>query len=68
MGELGWTEREALMTTLDSIWLALEGRQAMLRAIFGEGDAPPNTTAVADQGRKMSPMFFDALFGKGRDQ
>lgn len=34
-GWLGWSEADTLDTEIATIWLAWEGRQEMLQAIFG---------------------------------
>ena len=39
MGWLGWTEQQALDTTIEGIRLAYEGRMDMLGAIFGKSKA-----------------------------
>jgi hypothetical protein len=38
MGWLGWSERQALDTTIPAILTAYEGRMDMLKAIFGSGE------------------------------
>lgn len=61
MGWLSWTEEQTLGTTIPSILLAYEGRQDMLKAIFGSSEEAQKPVKKA--ARSMSPQLFDAMFG-----
>lgn len=65
MGWLGWTEQQALDTSIESIRLAYEGRVDLLKSIFGGKDDPPSGRRRVSK-RKASAKLFDALFGAGR--
>lgn len=60
MGWLGWTEEQALSTDVNAICVAMQGRVAMLRAIFGGSDAAAGPDISE---RLMTPELFDAVFG-----
>ena len=64
MGWLGWTESEALSADVNTIQVAMRGKVAMLRAIFGGGepDDQPATAKVKVSPRKMTPDLFNAIF------
>ena len=56
MGWIGWTEAETLDATMSGILLAYDGRQDLLKSIFGGGEtssetAPPKTKATPDKVR-----------------
>lgn len=63
MGWLGWTEADALSADVNTIQVAMRGKVAMLRAIFGGGDAEQQAPSGPEtSARPMSPKLFDALF------
>jgi hypothetical protein len=39
LGSLGWTEREALRSDVNTIHLALEGKDRLLESIFGKAES-----------------------------
>lgn len=56
---MGWTEDQFLDTSWPYIRRAQEGRDEMLRAIFGGGEpAKPESKKP-----EMNPALFDRLFG-----
>jgi len=60
LGWLGWSEDAALGADVNAIIVGMNGRAAMLRAMFGgEEPAAPAATTTA---RPLSPELFDALF------
>jgi hypothetical protein len=63
MGWLGWTETEALSADVNTIQVAMRGKVAMLRAIFGGGESEQAAPSGPETSpRPMSPELFDALF------
>lgn len=71
LGWLGWTEHDALKTDVNAILLALEGRKAMLRYIFGpETPSPPRPVPGRAPKPASLPAFtpaaFDALFKRAK--
>lgn len=62
MGWLGWSEEQALSADVNAIAVAMQGRVAMLRAVFGGGEQPTEVTPKDVSARPMSPQLFDALF------
>jgi hypothetical protein len=61
MGWLGWSESDALAADVNAILVAMQGRVAMLKAVFGGEDKPHEAKPVSQ--RPMGPELFKALWG-----
>lgn len=66
IGWLGWTEEQALKSTIEAIVLGWEGRCEMINAVFGGGASHQSAAPDVNQ-RQFDVGVFDALFGD-RDQ
>lgn len=71
MGWMGWTEADTLDTTMTGILLAFDGRQEMLKAIFGGGDdkdkpKTPTTPATPNKIRSAIRMLGGRPAGTGK--
>jgi hypothetical protein len=60
LGWMGWSEEVALSTDVNAIIVAKEGRNGMLRAMFGTS---VEEEPVVEEKAAMSPALFGAIFG-----
>lgn len=63
IGWLGWTEEQALKSTIEAIVLGWEGKCEMLNAVFGNGEPTPPAEPEYQQ---MTPALFRAVFAGKR--